>query len=91
MAASVIDRLAQAGVVRNPGLLRAFLRYRGLDVGVQAGRYTLSGAMTIRELADALQHARPDELRLTIPEGWRLEQIAQALPYDALAMDPGAS
>jgi len=90
MAASVIDRLAQAGVVRNPGLLRAFLRYRGLDVGVQAGRYTLNGAMTIRELADALQHARPDEMRLTIPEGWRLEQIAQALPYDALAMDPEA-
>lgn len=87
-ASSVVDRLAGLGIADHPSLLRAYLRYRGLDVGVQAGRYDLSGAMTIRELADRLQHAGADETRLTVPEGWRLEQIAQAPALEALAIKP---
>jgi UPF0755 protein len=60
-------------------LFRNYLQYTGLDTGIQAGSYRVSGAMTIRELAEALQTARPAEVVLTILEGWRLEQIAQAV------------
>jgi UPF0755 protein len=89
-AAAVVARLARLGVLDRPALLRAYLRYSGQDVGIQAGSYELNGSMSLRQLADALQHARADELRLTVPEGWRLEQIAEALPGSSLGFDAGA-
>ena len=73
MASSVVDRLLNAGIVRDSFLLRTYLRYRGLDVGVEAGNYQLSGQMTVRELAEALQTARPLEIVFVVPEGWRRE------------------
>jgi UPF0755 protein len=78
-AQSVIDQLVGAGVLDSGSLLRNYMRYRGLDVGIQAGSYEVTGAMTIRELALTLQTARPPEVVLTIVEGWRLEQIAEAI------------
>ncbi len=83
-AGQVIARLQTAGVVRNSLLLRAYLRYHGLDLGVEAGRYRLDGGMTPLQIAQALQTARAPEILLTIPEGWRREQIAEALPADQL-------
>ena len=78
-AQSVIDQLVVADVLDNGTLLRNYMRYRGLDVGIQAGSYEVTGAMTVRELASTLQTARPPEIVLTIVEGWRLEQIAEAI------------
>ena len=78
-AQSVIDQLVDAHVLDNGTLLRNYMRYRGLDVGIQAGSYEVTGAMTVRELASTLQIARPPEIVLTIVEGWRLEQIAEVI------------
>lgn len=89
-ASQVVDRLHASGVLADPLLLRAFLRYRGLDVGIEAGRYRLSGTMTVRQLAEALQTATAPAARLTVIEGWRLEQIALALPPSGLAASPQA-
>jgi UPF0755 protein len=87
-AGDVATRLEEEGVVRNAALLRAYLRYRGLDVGIKAGDYALRGSMSIRQLAETLQTALPDQNGLTIPEGWRAEQIAESLPADGLAFSP---
>ncbi len=87
-AQSVIDELVEAGVVRNGLLLRNYMQYRGLDLGVQAGSYQVSGAMTVRELAATLQQARPPEIVLTVVEGWRLEQIAEAVGRAGLPYGP---
>ena len=78
-ASEVVDRLYAAAVIRNPSLLRSYLRYRGLDRGVQAGSYDLRGTMTLVGVAEALQSARAPEITFTIPEGWRREQIADAV------------
>ncbi len=83
-AQSVIDQLVDAEVLDNGSLLRNYMRYRGLDVGIQAGSYEVSGAMTIRELASTLQTARAPEVVVTIVEGWRLEQIADAIDASGL-------
>jgi len=87
-AASVIDRLQAAGIVREGFLLRIYLRYRGLDVGVQAGRYALGGAMTVRQIAEALQSARDLEIVFTVPEGWRREEIAAVVPAAGFGFAP---
>ena len=75
----VIQSLSQAGVLEQPNVLRYYLRYRGLDRGIDAGLYNLRGEMTIREIAEALQTSQPIQNTITIPEGWRREQIAQLL------------
>jgi UPF0755 protein len=40
--------------------------------------------MTIPEIAEALQQGRPQEMVVTIPEGWRMEQIAALLEQEAV-------
>lgn len=78
-ARSVIQQLVEAEIVSDGLLFRNYLKYKGLDTGIQAGSYSVSGSMTLRELGETLQTARPAEVVLTILEGWRLEQIAQAV------------
>lgn len=86
--ANIIGRLWEAGLVRDPGALRTFLQYTGLDTGLQSGAYQLSPAMTPIEIAYALQETRPGEAVLTIFPGWRLEEIAAALPTSGLQISP---
>jgi UPF0755 protein len=87
-ATVVVDQLQAAGLVQNSFLLRSYLRYRGLDVGIEAGYYKLHGGMTVRELAESLQTAMLSEAILTILEGWRIEEIAAAIPSSGLTFDP---
>lgn len=75
-AAQVAERLAAEGLVEDATLLRRYLRFHGLDVRVGAGSYQLSAAMTIPEIAYGLTEAPPAEITISIPEGWRREQIA---------------
>ncbi len=78
-ASAVVGRLQAVGLVADGRLLENYLRYRGIDRAIEVGRYPLSGSMTIRELADNLQSAQTLDIRVTIPEGWRKEQIAAHL------------
>jgi UPF0755 protein len=83
-ADEVIARLQRQGIVADATLLRSYLRYLGLDRGIDAGRYQLRGEMTLRELAATLQTAFPPAITLVIPEGWRAEQIAIAVATSPL-------
>jgi UPF0755 protein len=87
-AETVLQRLAEAGIVNDTTLMQSYLRYHGLDTRIQAGRFALTGAMSIVELAEALQLAIVSQSRLTVPEGWRLEQIAEALPSEGIGFTP---
>ncbi|OGO17944.1 MAG: hypothetical protein A2Z14_02990 [Chloroflexi bacterium RBG_16_48_8] len=78
-AAAVVSQLEASGLVQDGTLLRNYLRYRGLDISIEAGGYLLTGDMTVREIAEALQRAEVRERSFTVVEGWRREQIAQAL------------
>lgn len=82
-AASVIERLQSAKIVSDGILFRSYLRYRGLDTGVQAGVYQLDGTMSMRKLAQVLQSAHAAAGRVTIPEGLRKEQIAALVSAQA--------
>ena len=87
-ASVVVDRLQTAAVVYDGTLLRNYLRYHGLDVSVEAGRYHVHGGMTIREVASTLQNASLSADFFTVLEGWRVEGIAAALPGDTLNFEP---
>ncbi len=88
-AASVFADLEAAGIVEDPLLLRAYMRYLGLDRSIEAGDYSLRGDMSLRQIAELLQSARPPAIVLTVPEGWRREEIATAI--EAAGLDIGAA
>ena len=87
---SIIDRLFTNGLIRDPGSLRAYLQYTGLDTSLQAGRYQISPAMSPIEIAQKMQDSTPSEVTLLIFPGWRLEEIAAALPTTGLEISPEA-
>jgi len=78
-ATGVAARLEEDGLVVNGEVFGRFMAYHGLDVSLEAGTYTLRPNMTMHEIAEALQHGGADAVMVTIPEGWRMEQVAWLL------------
>lgn len=71
----IADDLYKKGVIRNPLAFRIWARIKGLDTHLQAGAYTLTPDMNVDQIIAKLRNGQPDERRLAIIEGWRLEQI----------------
>lgn len=86
---SITNRLRQAGIIQDEGVLRDFLVYAGLDTSLQSGEFMLSPRMTAIEIAWALQDATPEEITFRILPGWRLEEIAASLPTSGLEFSTG--
>ena len=78
-AFGIAERLEEQSLITDATLFRRFLQYNGLDASLEAGEYQLRRNMTTREIAEALQHSRVVEVAITIPEGWRAEQVADLL------------
>jgi UPF0755 protein len=87
-AADIAVRLEQEGLVRSAAAFRAYLVYRGLDTGLQAGEYKLSPALSPVQIAERLQDATPADVKFIVLPGWRLEEIAVALPTSGLEISP---
>lgn len=76
-AKRVANELAQAGLIRNSRLFAYYLQYHELDTQIGEGLYELDAKMTAAELAASLsQGGRPRTVRLVIPEGFRLQDVA---------------
>ena len=78
-AGDIALRLKRRGLVTDGELFRQLAQYEKADNKLEAGRYELRANMTMREIIEALQHGRIEEVAVTIPEGWRIEQIAEML------------
>ncbi len=85
---AITSRLQQAGLISQSQPLRDYLTYSGLDTTIQSGEFVLSPHMTIIEIAWALQDSTPNEVVFSILPGWRLEEIAEALPTSGLEFSP---
>lgn len=84
----IAEKLEALKLVGNSETFLLYLVYSGLDKTIQAGRYQLSAAMSPLEIAHALQDATPSEVVFAILPGWRLEEIAAALPTSGLEITP---
>jgi UPF0755 protein len=73
------DDLQAKGLIRNSLAFRLWARIKGLDTHLQAGAYKLNTSMTIDAIINQLLNAQPDYFVVAIPEGWRIEQVAQRL------------
>ena len=85
-ADGVLELLVSEGLVERPIYAELFLRLNGLDEELRAGTFQLVPGMPVRSLLEALTIAPEDrQLRLTFPEGWRLDQMAQRVEVLGLA------
>ena len=77
MSTSDIGKLLEReGVVTNATVFRYYARLQGAG-SIQAGDYTLRRRQDLGDVLDALeQGARAEGVRLTVPEGLTLEEIA---------------
>jgi UPF0755 protein len=83
-AGTVSANLEREGLVTDGNLFKRLLVYLGIDQKIEAGEYYLRPNMTMEEIAFELQRGRSRSVTVTIPEGWRAEQIAQALESQEL-------
>lgn len=75
---SIADRLQKQELIRSSVAMFLYIRWKGIDDSIQAGDFRLNPSMSIPEIADALTHGTID-VWVTIPEGWRNEEIALRL------------
>ncbi|MBN1248872.1 MAG: endolytic transglycosylase MltG [Anaerolineae bacterium] len=73
----IAGNLKAQRLISDTELFRRYVQYKNLDAGIQAGTYTLRQTMTIPEIAQALQTAQAPDQQVTIPEGKRLEEVAE--------------
>jgi UPF0755 protein len=72
----IADELYAKGLIRNPLAFRIWARIKGLDTQLQAGAYILTPGMNTDAIIAKLLNGQPDEQRLLVVDGYRLEQIA---------------
>lgn len=73
----VAGAMVSQGLARNAAFLEAYGRFSGLDARLQAGRYVVSASMSPAEILRKVAggDAVFDEVVITIPEGWSLDDI----------------
>jgi UPF0755 protein len=85
---TIAGNLQENGLIRDSASFRLFLIYAGLDKGIKSGNYELSPAQTAMEIGKAIQDPAPGLADLRILAGWRVEEVAAALPYTGLSIAP---
>lgn len=79
--------LKDQGFIKDPVIYFLYLKKEGIEKEIQAGSYKLSPSMTLPQVMDTLQHGTID-VWVTIPEGYRAEEIAQVLESSVSTYDP---
>ncbi|HEV8670297.1 MAG TPA: endolytic transglycosylase MltG [Candidatus Limnocylindria bacterium] len=78
-AGQIAKRLEQEGIVRSALAFDYVLYETERENALQSGTYTVSAALTPRELAKLFEKAPGEQIVLRIIEGWRLTEVAAAV------------
>ncbi|MGH2472431.1 MAG: endolytic transglycosylase MltG [Candidatus Limnocylindria bacterium] len=76
---SIAQRLQNDGFIRSALAFSYLLYDTGRETSLQSGTYTISAALTPRELARVFEKAPSEQTVLRIIEGWRLSETAAAV------------
>ena len=75
------DEIAQdlqaKGLIRNKDVFVYYLRYTGARSRLQAGDFVLDRDMSMAQITDVLQHSRPSQVSVRLPEGYTVQLMAQ--------------
>ena len=77
--------LEEAGVIQSARLFRVLAALMGLEDKLEAGNYDFQQGETALAAVRRISEGRTRSLRITIPEGWRLEEIGQLVESRGIA------
>lgn len=75
----IADMLYEKGLIRSTQGFKLWLAISGTGDKLQSGHYQIPNKVTVRELIELLQEGHVESIRLTIPEGYTVGDIAIAL------------
>lgn len=75
----IAANLQEVGLVKYSMYFEFYVRQNELAQSIQAGRFSIPGNATIKEIAEILQVAYEQDVWVTIPEGYRITEIADVL------------
>ncbi len=78
-AASVADLLYDNNVIKHPLVFRIYSKTGGFDTAYQPGTVTVTNGMTYVDILNAITTPDRNSIKVTIPEGYTIKQIAQTL------------
>lgn len=84
-AAQLAVELEQKGIVRNADIFTWYLKYKQEGGRFQAGEYDMTPGLSLDEIIGQLNRGETVKeagLRLTVPEGYTVRQIAEKLQAD---------
>jgi UPF0755 protein len=81
---SVTRVLYEEKIIRYPFKFKLFARIKGFDRSVKAGEYLLSSSMSPEKILETLVEGKVYLYRITIPEGYNLNQVASILEEKGL-------
>lgn len=73
---AVSQSLTEVGIIKNSFKFKLIARFKGFDKQIKAGEYLLSSSMPPLEILKIINKGKVLLYRLTIPEGYSMEQIA---------------
>ena len=78
---SVLDELKDNNQLKNTAFIKAFIKINGEAGGIKPGNYSLSSELTLKELLQNISKGNDEGnlVRITIPEGYDIEKIAEVL------------
>lgn len=90
--AQLAAQLDQKGIIRSASFFSLYLKYKKEGARFQAGEYALAPGITLDEIIESLnsgQTMKEEGIRLTVPEGYTVSQVAQKIQqsygFDAAA------
>ncbi len=91
-AGQIARQLERKGLVRSAALFLLYAYWKGDAGRFKPGIYWLSPNMSASQISDRLQRGTgdPDDITVTIPEGFTLSQIAQTLKEKGVIRDSEA-
>ncbi|MBI1259822.1 MAG: endolytic transglycosylase MltG [Chloroflexi bacterium] len=80
----IATNLYNAELIRDVNLFVDYVRAYDIDVQLQAGTYFLKRSQSIRQIASTLTDSRNSQIVFSIIEGWRMEEVAEAVDHNPL-------
>jgi len=77
----IASSLTKSGLIRSPMAFFIYVKLAGFEKKLQAGDFRLNTGMDMYKIMSELTHGTTD-IWITIPEGWRVEEIASKLNKD---------
>jgi UPF0755 protein len=80
----IAQNLSSVNLIEDADLFVDYVRLNDLDRQLQAGTYFLTRAQSLTQIAQALTDSRNSQFAFRILEGWRIEEVAEAIddnPY----------